>query len=305
MCFFEQDSLNRFIDQRQGVDLHVFATSAASQVHLAVTQSELLDSVNTFNRLGGLFSALTASSPIWAGSVDKDWLDIREIFWDKCWTNRIEQVGIPEDFKTVDDYLNKILSFRPQMVKRDGEFIKITSAKTVGGFVKKASENFGETVNGERVSLDSKLDDVFFHIGFAWWQARLVPGYGTLEVRSVGQQPPGDVLAPAALSLGLLENLSKAKKLANRLSYKEWVALRFDALRHGLKAESGGKSVVGLVGEMIEVSEEGLVTRGLGEEKYLESLKKRLKNKRTPADESIAAFEKGGIESLIELVRFK
>lgn len=211
--FFEQDSLNRFIDQKYGVDLNVFATSASNQCHIDVYQDEAITAVNVLNGLAPLLSAVTANAPVWRGTIDPEWLDIREIFWDKSWTNRIDQVGIPDRFEDFADYVNRLCQFRPLMVKRDGQFIKILNCKTFGEFLEKGDHNEGQTVDGRIVPLASSPDDVVFHNGFAWWQARLAPAYGTLEVRPCGQQPPGATLAVSAFSLGLVENLSEAEKL--------------------------------------------------------------------------------------------
>ena len=75
--------MNRFIDQKMGVDLHVFATSAANQCHIDIYKDEAIRAVNICNGLSPLITVLTANAPIWAGKLDTEWIDVREIFWDK------------------------------------------------------------------------------------------------------------------------------------------------------------------------------------------------------------------------------
>src|SRR5579863_4404263 len=65
--FFEQDSLNRFIDEKYGVDIHVFATSGSNQCHIDVYREEAIDAVNVFNGLAPLLSAVTANASVWKG----------------------------------------------------------------------------------------------------------------------------------------------------------------------------------------------------------------------------------------------
>src|SRR5579872_1514193 len=144
--FFEQESLNRFIDQKYGVDLNVFATSAANQCHIDVYKEEAITAINVINGLAPLLSAVTANASVWRGSVDPEWIDIREIFWDKSWSNRVEQTGIPDKFTDFSDYVDRLCQFRPLMVKRNGEYIKILNCKTFGEFIKKGDNNVGETV---------------------------------------------------------------------------------------------------------------------------------------------------------------
>lgn len=304
--FFEQDSLNRFIDQRHGVDLHVFATSAANQCHIDVYREEAIAAVNALTGLAPMLTALTANAPVWRGQLDPDWIDIREIFWDKSWSNRVNQVGIPELFADYEDYINRLLEFRPLMVKRGREFIKILDSRTFGTYLANGKANFGETVKGERVPLESEPRDLFFHAGFSWWVARLAPMHGTLEVRVCAQQPQEAVLCVTALSLGIVENLDAACAMHDEHPRRVWQKLRFDALRHGMRATfADGAPIIPYVERLLEISKQGLLKRGLGEETYLEPLYERLRKQETPADEVKRVFAQGGIPALVEHTRVK
>ncbi len=302
--FFEQDSLNRFIDQQDGVDLHVFATSAANQCHIDVYKEEAIEAVNTLNGLAPLFTSLTANSSVWKGEVDQNWLDVREIFWDKSWSNRVEQVGIPDKFNSFKDYVDRICSFRPLMVKRGKEYIKIIGCATFLDYLKNGKNNRGENAKGKIVHLKSELQDVQFQNGFAWWQARLASSYGTIEIRPCAQQPPNATMAVAALSLGIIENLQKATKLYERFSLSSWRKLRFDALRHGLNSSMQEHKVATskLAKELLQIAEEGLKTRRLGEEVLLDVLFERLNKKETPADVVKRIFNKKNIKPFLRFV---
>lgn len=301
--FFEQDSLNRFIDPRDGVDLHVFTTSCANQVHIDIYKQEAIRAVNVFNGLSGLQIAFGANAPIWKGKVDEQWKAIREIFWDYGWTNRLDQTGVPKKFKNFQDYVNYLGSFRPLMVKRNGEYIKIVNKATFMDYLQSATA-IGATVKGKKVLLKPQTSDIHFQAGFAWINGRLAPAYGTLEARVCCQQPPGETLVVPAFVLGVIENLIEAEKLLNLYQWDDWQKLRFDALRHTFSARMNNKSIVPLVKKLVTVAYDGLKKRKLGEEKFLEPLWKRIKERQAPADRAIDVFNAKGMRAFLEEYSF-
>ncbi len=186
------------------------------------------------------------------------------------------------------------------MFKLDFEFIKILGCKTFGQYLENGKNNWGEPVSGKRIKLIADEQDIHFHSGFAWWDARLSPSHGTLEIRACGQQPPDATLAVSALALGLIENLSEAEKLYKQLTHVQWQKLRFDALRHGFGAKAKGFNVVKSIKILLEIAKKGLQKRNLREEKYLDVLFKRSAKRKNPSDEITQAFRKNGIQSLLE-----
>jgi glutamate--cysteine ligase len=304
--FFEQDSPNRFIDQRYGQDLTVFAISAANQCHVDIYKEEAIAAVNMMNGLAPLISAVTANSPVWRGKQDQEWIDIREIFWDKGWSNRLEQTGIPDAFSDFSDYVDRLCQFRPLMVKRGDEYIKIMDCKTFGDFVRADGESVGQSVDGSLVRLEGMPEDIYLQSGFAWWQARLAPAHGTLEIRPCSQQPENATLSVAALALGLIENLEEAFKMYAEYTLEDWRKLRFDALRHGLEAELKNKSpILPLVNQLLEIAKEGLRKRKLGEEKFLTVLENRTQKALTVANEVKAVFDKNNLIPFFDLVEIR
>jgi glutamate--cysteine ligase len=302
--FFEQDALNRNIDQRDGVDLHYFTSSSSCQSHVEASKEDAIDLVNIFNGLSGLFVALFANSPVWKGQIDQEWKAVREIFWDKGWTNRLDQIGVAKKFANAEDYVEYIASFRPLMVKRGSEFIKILNRKTFKEFLT-SEESEGIDVNGNPVKLIPEDKDVFFQGGFAWFDGRLSASYGTVEFRVCCEQPQGETFAVPAIQLGVAENKDKALELLSRYNWQEWGKLRFDALRHAMDAEVGDQSIMKFLEELVEIADDGLKKRGLNEEKFLDILRDRIKSKTTPADKAIASFKNNKIENFIKELSFK
>ncbi|MBB5867854.1 gamma-glutamylcysteine synthetase [Allocatelliglobosispora scoriae] len=303
--FLEQDSLNRIVDQRHGADVSVFAISASNQCHIDVYRDEAISAVNLANGLAPIFSAITANAPVWRGGVDPDWVDIREFFWDRGWSNRIDQIGIPDRFTGFDDYVERICAFRPLMVKRDGQYIQITGCRTFADYLARGGDNTGMTVMGEAVPLSCAPEDIQFHGGFAWWQARLAAPYGTIEFRPCSQQPPDATLAVAALGLGVMESLHDAHALYDRFTVTDWRRLRFDVLRHGLKASLRDLPVTALAQQLLDIARAGLISRGLGEEAFLDVLQERVSAGVTVADPVAAAFDPDDLTAFLDLVRIR
>jgi gamma-glutamylcysteine synthetase len=300
----EPDSLNRFIDPRDGLDLHVFTTSAASHCHVDIYAEEAIRAVNAFNSLSGLQIALSANSPIWKGAIDPHWKAIREVFWDYGWTNRLEQTGMPKWFDSFSDYLAYICGFRPLILKRNGEYFRLLHKTRFIDFLLCQEGATGERVNGETVLLFPEWEDVYFHAGFAWFNARLAPAHGTLEARVFCQQPPGETLAVPALVLGLVENLEQVEALVAAFSWPEWKRLRSDALQHTFRASIGGQNILPLVRELLHIAESGLQKRGLKEEVFLKPFFERVEREKPPADEAIDTFETAGLDAFLRSFSF-
>ncbi|HEV2403631.1 MAG TPA: glutamate-cysteine ligase family protein [Candidatus Saccharimonadales bacterium] len=291
-----QDSLNR------GQDLNLFAISASSQCHIDIFRDEAIRAVNVMNGIAPLLSAVTSNSSIWKGVSDPEWSDVREIFWDKGWSNRIEQTGIPDEFSDFTDYVNRLCQFRPLMIQRGNEYIKIVGHKTFGDFMRAKTLSVGQTVSGKSVQLESRTDDIQFHSGFAWWQARLAPKFGTIEVRACAQQPENAMFCIAAFALGLIENLPKSYELYKRYSHAEWRKLRVDVLRHSLRATMQDDPITPLIEQALQIAREGLQKRELGEEKFLDILDQRVQKKQTVADEVRACFDRNNLQPFFDLV---
>jgi gamma-glutamylcysteine synthetase len=299
---FEDHSLNRLVDQRFGTDMAVFAITASNQCHVDVYREEAITAVNVANGLSPILTAMTANASVWQAAVDEEWLDVREIFWDRAWSNRIEQIGIPDEFRDFDDYVDRLCRFRPLMVARSGQYLGILGRSTFLEYLDKADRNIGQTVDGATVPLTSDPLDLDLHAGFAWWQARLASAHGTLEVRPCSQQPDNATLAVPAMVLGLVENLTDAEHLYRQYSVAQWRRLRFDVLRHGLRAATHDRPVSALADRLLDIAEAGLRSRGLGEERFLTVLRQRVQRRVTPADEVARVFDPNDITPFLDLV---
>jgi glutamate--cysteine ligase len=300
-----RESMNRFIEQRDGVDFHLFTITASNQCHIEISEDEVIRAVNVLNGLSGLQIALTANAPVWRGEVDRQWKAVREIFWDYGFVELWTQIGIPKCFRDIPDYIEYICSFKPRLVMRDEQAIYITDKKTFKDFIDSNEPSVGLLMNGESISIFPDVDDILYHSGFAWFNARISPKYGTIESRISCQQPPKETMVVTALVLGVLENIEEAENLLSRYSWEEWKRFRFDALRHTLQSEISNTKIMPLLEEFTKIAETGLRKRALGEEKFLEPAFRRIADRKAPADHAIYAFQTNKLTDFVELLAFR
>jgi gamma-glutamylcysteine synthetase len=293
--FFEADSSNTFVPPEDGVDLHVFALTASSQTHVQVPRKDAVRLLNVMNCLSGLFVLLGANAPVWQGKRDPDnCRAVREWLWEAGWPTRANQVALLRPMSSIADYLNTILSFRPQMIKRD-EYLSLRFA----GFSNRELFEKGyittTSVKGGKVIAYMKPDDIIFMGGFAWYNARLT-GYGTVETRVVCQQPANEPYNMSALILGLAMCLDETEKLVNKQDFIFWKQFRFSTMYRGFNDPHGNE----LAAKALKIAKKGLKLRGYGEEEFLTPIERRLKDKKAPAERILTVYKKHGIEGLIE-----
>ncbi len=295
--FFERDSSNGTVPEVDGVDLHVFTMSAAAHTHIGIDQKRVIQASNMLNGLVGPFIVLAANSPVWKGALDVNGnRAVREWFWDAGWgIRRPRQTGVHPFMKDMDEYVAHLASFEPQMIKIGKQYVSLRGATpTIAELLRKGKAR-AQTVSGESLKVEIPSEYILFAGGFAWYGAR--PAWpGTVESRVSCQQPPDEPLAMSALALGLVANVDKAWALVTRKPYLYWQALRTEAMYQGFSHPD----VIDLCEKMIAIAHEGLQMRGHGEEVYLESVKKRLKDRNAPADDIIKKFPKKGVEYILE-----
>lgn len=303
--FIDRVSGNEFVPASAGKDFHLLTVTASNQCHIEVSLEEAIPAVNVLNGLSGLQIALQANSPIWKGQVDNQYKATRELFWDYCFTDRINQAGIPAKFNDLAGYVDNLMSFKAQRVIRNGQAYRIASDQTFKDFYQETQPTIGENREGECLLLTPQPEDIHLQNGFCYYNARLVSKFGTIENRMCCQQPPGETMVTAALTLGILENLAEAQQLLASLNFISPTKLRMKAIKNGLATKLAGKSIIPWGYQLLAIAEKGLQKRGDGEEIFLAPLFARVEKRQTPADLAIDIFQKEGIEAFLEAFSFK
>ena len=289
---------NRRLPEGDGDDVCLFTVNAASHVHVSVLMSQAIPAVNVLNAFAGAQIALTADSSVWGGRVDPQYKCVSEKLWD-WWMPEPGRVGVPaKPFRNLSDYVRTIGSFRPVYVKRAGRPVVLNRYETFAEYFH-ADRPTGIDHQGRDVPLVPESADIDLHHTCYWFDARLTRHF-TVENRTNDQQPPEDLLCVAALTAGLISELKGAMDVIGAYDWDDLRAARETACRFGLARGNGGADLVRLAGEMLDVAEGGLRKRGLGEEKFLAPLRRRLAERRCPADNAADLFRSGGINALVE-----
>jgi gamma-glutamylcysteine synthetase len=266
---------------------------------VSIDRKDAVKAVNVLNGFAGAQLSLTANSPV-AG----EWLQgstykcHNEKFWD-WWEPVKERVGVPTaPFANLEEYVARIADLKPIYAKRDGMPILLCHDYGSLADYLRQEKATGRTPEGEKVAITPDETDIATHNSCYWYTAR-ISRYYTVENRVFDQQPRAALLAPAALTLGLVEAIDEAWE---EVSSHDWEFLRQtreEACRHGMDWTLGTTSGPELAGRMLEIAERGLKRRGHGEEDYLEPMRQRVGRRECPADRAKTVFASESVPGLL------
>ncbi len=121
---------------------------------------------------------------------------------------------------------------------------------------------------------------------------------GTVELRSVCEQPVSEIMSPAAFHTGLMEEIPALSALLSDQSplYKDGkspMELRRLYVKRELPDSVCRKEISGLLQEVLALAEKGLKKRGRGEEVFLQPLYRRAELLLSPAREMAEGLSEG------------
>ena len=266
-----------------------FTSTASDQVQVDISRAELMDAINLMNLLSGPIIALTANSSVYAGRIGR-FVSGREGLLAVLGEHRHGMT--PRRFAGLDEFLAFLCGQRCYVLPEGRRFARY-------------GRPFTSYLAAHGAALTAGVWNAYlWHEHYTWNSARPRVSHGTIEVRPACQQPPGESLAAAALSLGLVEALPKLGAFVGGLlgpdPWPAMAAYRRDVVRRGLRAhEPAPRFLAGLV----DLCARALQRRGRGEERYLNPIRERLERRTLPADRAAAIFRGRGIEGLIEDLR--
>lgn len=289
--FWEQVFSNGRVD--------IFTVTATNQVHVDVAPEEAVPAVNVFNGLAAAEIALNANSTVWKGQVETGYKALAEQAWE-WWLPGSPRVGqTVRPFRDLEDYVAHLASYRPVYIVRDGQYLGLAGYPSFASYWQEVAGAEVVDAEGDAVTVMPALEDWELHQTFCWHDARL-SAYGTLENRVNCEQPPEEIMVAAALTLGIMENLGEASRLAEEYSWEELARARQEAICRGMEAAVAGQPVTTLCRQVLEMAVAGLQARGLGEEVFLDPLWERLERKECPADRVRKVAARQGVEGLVK-----
>lgn len=280
---------------------------AASQIEISVRKDELLDLLNWGHLMTPIFQHVSANSPVLGGedsyrSSARMWLQSQLDVGDGRW----QMIETP--YSGIDEWIFHMF-YQPHLLKKDHE-----------GWLDPADGLFGEHAQGKAAI--EVWDDFLDHVDTLWTAAQPKLRAGTLQFAEIEQCGIEKTLGLIALSLGLTENkdsifdwledlvpdppeklefgLWPHQILQRNLDYKKdlWKPLH-QLWEEQIRMDTKEEPFSGLWDGIFRLAEEGLVQRGLGEEKYLQAIR----NVEDFSQEHRRIFILEGVEGLIERVK--
>ncbi len=250
--------LEKFGENSIYPDFPAFLSSA--QTHIDIPLCDLAKAYTLFGKMDFVRGLLFSNSP----DFDKDgYVCYRDFLWEQSAFSLCPNITgkVDGEFRTTEDLVEYISRKGIFNRKRDGKYEIFAPVGLCEYFSKE----------------DAREEDIDCYLSFKNVE---ITRRGTLEVRSDCAQPFEEAFAPAAFNLGIAYNMDKANALLNAFLRDNIInetnsALREKVVRGELIADRMAMSEMLL--EMLNISEEGLLKRGKGEEKYLVPLYKRAK----------------------------
>lgn len=247
-----------------------------SQVQLDVSKISYLRVLNAFNQIEGPKAVLFANSEFWGS--DWDLAISRDVFWENSMHGVFEEnAGVfPRVFKNEDDYFSYLSETAIFTAKRAEETYYFEPIRAKDYLNKSAIQAW--SIHGKEVSIKPSEDDFKTHRSY---QFQDLTTRGTIEFRSVCTQPFSATFAPAAFHLGLLVNLERLEKILKDSPFFEAFDFDYPRIRRLFSkkdiSDTDLKLIFPLTEALLVCAEDGLKSRGFGEEIYLAPLKEKLK----------------------------
>ena len=247
-----------------------------SQVQLDVSKLSYLRVLNAFNQIEGPKAVLFANSEFWGS--DWDLAISRDVFWENSMHGVFEEnAGIfPRVFKNEDDYFSYLSETAIFTAKRAEETYYFEPIRAKDYLNKSAIQAW--SIHGKEVSIKPSEDDFKTHRSYQFQDLTI---RGTIEFRSVCTQPFSATFAPAAFHLGLLVNLERLENILKDSPFFEAFDFDYPRIRRLFSkkdiSDTDLKLIFPLTEALLVCAEDGLKSRGFGEEIYLAPLKEKLK----------------------------
>lgn len=269
--------------------------SCASQIQMDVEEKDLVETLNTFTKLEPLKALIFANSP-WG--KNQEILCSRDHFWRNSLhglnRHNVDMFGL--EFESIDEIILYIRSMSLYCVEWDGKYINFRPIPLLEYFSSEMVE--GEYFDGkqyQKIRIYPEISDLQYLRSFKFEDLTF---RGTVEFRSICEQPVKEIMASGAFHAGLMENFHSLTELLNQdhvIYHKGYNAseLRRMFVRRELPDFFHWKEVAGLTEKVLEIAKNGLRKRGFEEEVFLYPLYRRAENLLSPAREMVEGLATG------------
>lgn len=271
------------------------AFTSASQVQLDVNEDNLIEVINTLNRLEPFKTVLFANSYI---PEYPNLLCTRDMFWhDSMHGYNPHNVGIHEyELKDIRDLVEYIKSSSIYCVERDNHYIFFEPIKVIEYFnLKYVNGAYYQDGTLYDITFTPQPNDIQYLRTFKFQDLTY---RGTIEFRSCCCQPISDTMTVSAFHIGLLERLKELTTLLNNDEVLYHHGYSTSELRNLLNEKhiptfvDKSKLSQELI-QILDIAKDGLISRGFDEERFLEPLYIRAESLTNPARELVKGLQNG------------
>ena len=277
----------------------------SSQVQLDVHTDDLTEVLNTFSRLEPLKALIFANS-LWG--KDNRILLSRDNFWRNSLhglnRHNVDMYGL--EFDSEEEVLLYIRSMSLYCTERDGRYINFRPTPLRAYF--EAEEITGEYYDPETglyrpIRFRPEPGDLNYLRSYKFEDLTF---RGTVEFRSVCEQPVREIMAPSAYHVGLMRRLPELTRILreDHVIYHQGynaAELRRMFVTRQLPDIFDWEAVRDLELRILDLAQEGLKERGHEEEKFLLPLRRRAEELKSPAREMADGLDAGrGLDWYIE-----
>ncbi len=291
--------MSSYMPKKGSMGLDMMFRSCTIQTNLDFgSEPDMVQKLRVALALQPIATALFANSPFLDGKPN-GYLSYRAHIWTDTDPDRTGVLPfVFEDGFGFEAYTDYALDVPMYFVYRDGIYHDV-SGKSFRDFLAGKLEGF----EGQKPTLSDWAD----HLTTIFPEARIKQ---YMEVRGADGGPWDRICALPALWVGLFYNqssLDAAWDIAKDWSPQDMEALRRDVARFGFRAEIGGRSVLDIAREVVDLAKQGLGARnnldsaGVDEVHFLATLQDSLERRKTPAEDLLEAFHgdwKGDIRRL-------
>lgn len=272
----------------RGLDMMHLTGSVQCAVDFS-DEANMVDKVRLAAQASPFLAALVSASPFFRGRPSgfktmryEIWRDVDNAR-SGLWPEMVDAEGM-----TYARYIAKALAVPAMFFMRDGAY-RMPAARPYAAYVREGFE--GTTVT---------VADFVDHLTSLFPEIRLK---SYVELRGTDCVPPPEAMGIASFWRSLLDNDAARAEAAERLAgldHAALVALQVDVARDGLAATSP----IGPVGEvalaLVEIATRYLSAQSTDCGTCLQPLLTRARRGKSPADDMLEAYAKGGLEAALE-----
>ena len=269
--------------------------TSASQVQLDVDYEQLTDVINVFGLLEPYKAILFANSYL---PDYPDFLCVRNMLWEHSMQGyNPHNVGMfGKTLSNTDELIDYIGTQSIYCTMRDGKYVNFTPLTVDEYFSRDVVE--GEFFDGKeyrKIKFAPEADDLEYLRTFKFEDLTF---RGTIEYRSSCCQPLSEALTVAAFHTGLKEKLYELKEIVenDKVIYSHgFNATELQKLlsKQKLPDYIDERAIERQLIRILDLSSEGLIQRGLGEETLLAPLYERVRRHTNPARTMLDGIKNG------------